>query len=57
MSDAGKRLTTYMMLGASLQFPPIEYAECTCGHYEDTEHSADGLCLVTGCGCEHGRVA
>lgn len=27
------------------------YAECTCGHYYDTEHGAMGVCLVTGCGC------
>lgn len=26
------------------------YAECTCGHYKDTEH-ADGVCEVKGCGC------
>jgi hypothetical protein len=27
------------------------YAECTCGHYKDTEHRG-GVCEVRGCGCQ-----
>lgn len=27
------------------------YAECTCGHYYDGEHSDLGTCLINGCGC------
>ena len=29
------------------------YAECTCGHYYDTEHDSLGTCQFPGCGCRH----